>query len=613
MRRRIRWRIAFPYVLLMLVVTIALTIYLSGLARHAYQQMLVDRLVACAYLLADLAHAEPAEGWNALAERYARRFDMRVTLIATDGQVIGESHADRQVMENHLRRPEVQQALAVGWGSSVRLSDTLGQQMLYVAVDARQEGSSLGVVRLAVSLSQIDAQVVRLRQGIFFVATLTVVLAWLLAFIIAGFTVRPIYRLTELARRVAGGDLNVRFYPTGEDEIGRLGRAFNEMTTRLADQVAALDAQRDQLAAILDNMAGGVLIVGQEGRVQLINPAAASLLNTSRENALGRSVTQVLHHYELIELWQRCRERNESGVTIEVDRQGMFMQATICPLKIANSIGYLILLQDLTRIRRLETVRRDFISNISHELRTPLAGLKALVETLRDGALEDPPAARHFLERMEVEVDALTQMVEELLELARIESGRIPLRMQSTTVEDIVRPVIERLMPQAERKALNWRIDLPADLPYVLADTQRVQQVVSNIIHNAIKFTPEGGHIWVSGEWLHIDEHGHGLPSHIQPPSDGLAAGEWMLIAVRDTGIGIDPDDLPRIFERFYKADRSRSSGGTGLGLAIARHIVQMHGGKIWASSPWLDPTTGARVQGSAFYFVLQPAAQEEQ
>jgi two-component system phosphate regulon sensor histidine kinase PhoR len=255
------------------------------------------------------------------------------------------------------------------------------------------------------------------------------------------------------------------------------------------------------------------------------------------------------------------------------------------------------MLQDLTRIRRLETVRRDFISNISHELRTPLAGLKALVDTLRDGALEDPPAARRFLDRMETEADALTQMVKELLELSRIESGRVPLRLRPTPVANVILPPIERLTPQAERAKLTIDVDLPAELPLVLAEEQRIQQVVTNLVHNALKFTPEGGRITVKCSRLQVKSSGTAQPSTPNLEPGTLPEGDWVLVSVQDTGIGIPEDDLDRIFERFYKTDRARSSGGTGLGLAIAKHIVQGHGGQIWAES--------VEGKGSTFFFCL--------
>jgi two-component system phosphate regulon sensor histidine kinase PhoR len=237
--------------------------------------------------------------------------------------------------------------------------------------------------------------------------------------------------------------------------------------------------------------------------------------------------------------------------------------------------GYLVILQDLTRIRRLETVRRDFISNISHELRTPLAGLKALVDTLRGGAIKDPPAAKRFLKRMDAEVDALTQMVEELLALSRIESGQAPLRLGPTPVAEVVIPPVDRLRPQAERAGLEFVVLLPPQLPQVLAEADRARLVLTNLAHNAVKFTPPGGRIVVAAR----------------------VAGDEVIFSVEDTGVGIPAEDLPRIFERFYKADRARSGGGTGLGLAIAKHLVQGHGGRIWAES--------VEGQGSTFSFTL--------
>ncbi len=220
------------------------------------------------------------------------------------------------------------------------------------------------------------------------------------------------------------------------------------------------------------------------------------------------------------------------------------------------------MIRDLTQLRHLQTVRQDFVSNVSHELRTPLASLRALVETLRDGALDDPPAARRFLDRMEVEVDALTQMVQELLELSRIESGQVPLERSPVDVHGLIVPAVERLRPQAERAGLALHFDVPEDLPDVMADQVRAPLIVTNLVHNAIKFTPEGS-VTVRA----------------------FRDGEAVSIVVRDTGVGIARKDLDRIFERFYKTDRSRTVGGTGLGLSIASHLVRAHGGEIWADS----------------------------
>jgi two-component system phosphate regulon sensor histidine kinase PhoR len=585
MFRRLRWRIALPYVVLVLIATLGLTVYVSNQVRQVRLADLEAQLLADARLLAGsvaplLEAGTDAEALDELARRWSAPLEARVTIIGADGVVRGESHEDRTQMDNHLSRLEVQQALSAGQGSSRRYSATLGYEMMYAAVPIQGgEGQVLGVLRVALPLEEIETHAGRLRQNIVLAGLPVALLAALLAVAIAGCTTRPVRELTAVAERMAAGDLSARLFPSTRDEVGQLTRAFSHMAEQIREQVASLAEEQARLAAVVDHMADGVLITDGSGQVRLINAAAARLLDTEEERALGHSFAQVAPYYPLIELWKTCREAGEEQVEmVEVSRQGLFLQAIITPFSEAEAEGYLVILQDLTRIRRLETVRRDFISNISHELRTPLAGLKALVDTLRGGAIKDPPAAKRFLKRMDAEVDALTQMVEELLELSRIESGRAPLRLAPTPVTDVVIPPVDRLRPQAERAGLEITVLLPPHAPQVLADAERARLVLTNLVHNAVKFTPPGGHITVAVQ----------------------STGDEVVLSVQDSGVGIPAEDLPRIFERFYKADRARSGGGTGLGLAIAKHIVQGHGGRIWAES--------VEGQGSTFYFTLPVA-----
>jgi two-component system phosphate regulon sensor histidine kinase PhoR len=603
MFRTIRWRIAVPYVILILLATAALTLYFSDFVWQAHLAYQRAQLTAEARLVGDVIKPLLAEGGaietiDPLAKRWGELLEARVTIVRADGVVLGDSHEDPVAMETHLFRPEVQQALAEGTGISTRHSETVGYDMIYVAIPVEVGGQVVGIARISLPLTQIETTIARLRNTVVVAFIIIALLAGLLALFIAERTAGPVRRLTEVVRRMTEGDLSARLLPIPHGEMGVLTRAFNQMAGRLQEMITTLVEERGRLTAVLDNMADGVVITDGEGRVRLINAAMTRLLGTDEEAALGRPFAQVARDHRLIALWQQCNEQNEEQfASVEVGRQGPFLQAIAKPLRDAGPQASLVILQDLTRIRRLETVRRDFISNISHELRTPLASLKALVDTLRDGALDDPPAAQHFLDRIETEVEALTQMAQELLELSRIESGQAPMWLIPTPVADVVFPPVERLRPQAERTGLNITIDLPPDLPPVLADAERVQQVITNIVHNAIKFTPSEGQIGVSGYRLQVSGEGHVEPETPNTKLETLPPGEWVLIAVKDSGVGIPADDLPRIFERFYKADRARSGGGTGLGLAIAKHIVQAHGGRVWAES--------VEGKGSTFYFSL--------
>ena len=412
---------------------------------------------------------------------------------------------------------------------------------------------------------------------------------------------RDVRQLLRVMERTAQGDLSARIFSTRRDEIGQLVRAYNRVAEGLQDEIAARSKERSYLLSVLDAMGDGVLIVNADGLVRLINQAALTAFRTSEQQALDHPFAQVVRDHRLIHLWQSCLQGDEEvSQTYETLDGGRTLRSVMAPIRASSPQSYLVMIQDLTEVRRLERIRREFVSNVSHELRTPLASLRALADTLRDGALDDPPAARRFLDRMDGEVDSLTQMVSELLELSRIESGRVPIRLRSTSLGEVLLPALERLMPQFDRAGLTLAVEIPEDLPPALADVERVQQVITNLVHNALKFTPSGGTVTVTARLS--DEKPDWLPGYVHETPPASTADRMLLVQVKDTGVGIPAHDLPRIFERFYKADRARSGGGTGLGLAIAKHIVQAHGGRISAASK--------ERAGSTFSFTLPIARQ---
>lgn len=564
-----RWRIALPYLALIALVLAGVGIYLSSFVRQVYLEAIQDAMaaetrLAAAALTPVFQSNLPSAEIDAIARQWAEELGRRVTIIAIDGVVLGESHEDRTEMDNHLDRAEIQQALVQGIGASTRHSWTVGYDLMYTAQLIKQESQPLGFVRLATPLEEVRLGLGKLQRTLFGVSLIAIALAILLAIWIARQATLPLNQLTQAANELVNGWQEARIPISSPDEIGQLAKAFNAMALQLRQQIQTLETERSKLAAVLSEMTDGVLIVDETSKIQLMNPAAATMFQVETSQSVGRSLAEVLRHHQFVEIWQRCKDSGEPQSTIiELPLMKLYLQCLVAPLGKTLPGSSLVILQDLTRLRRLETIRQDFITNISHELRTPLASLKALTETLQEGALDDPPAAHRFLQQIETEVDSLSLMVAELLELSRIESGKVPLRLANVPPGEILTQAAGRLGLQAERAGLSLSIDLPADLPEVLADANRLEQVIVNLLHNAIKFTPEGGQI----------------------VARATPEGDKVIFSVQDTGSGIAEEELPRIFERFYKADRTRSTSGTGLGLAIARHLVEAHGGKIWAES----------------------------
>jgi two-component system phosphate regulon sensor histidine kinase PhoR len=553
--RSIRARVLLGSVITILVALAVVALAVPGIATQHEIDVLGTRLASEATLAGDLSRdlfvRADADALDLLAKRIASDASVRVTFVATDGTVLGESDEDRRSMENHGSRPEIVPALAGGEGRAVRFSTTVGRDLLYVAVPVRIGDNIVGVSRLALPLVAVDALAARLSLSLLAAAVIAALVAIVAAWIIQRVIARPIELLTERAE-AQDASFDIR----GPVEVERLAAALRRSSAAVRAEHAAAEAERDRLETLIDQLGDAIFIADAEGRVLLANAAARA---TAGEGVIGRQLPEVIRHHETLAAIASAREGREATATIERAEPRLFLRAFARPLE-GDQI--LVVIQDLTTLRRLETVRSDFVANVSHELRRPITSLKAMAEALEEGALNDPTAARDFVHRMHQEIDGLAQLTNELLALTRIESGAETLSLAPQSPVDLLTECARRMGPLASRADVALLVE-PTDAPRVRADGERVGQVLANLVHNAVKFTPAGGNVRLSAA-----------------RDDGR-----VVFSVSDTGVGIERPDLERVFERFYKADRSRSGGGTGLGLAIAKHIVQAHGGDIEARS----------------------------
>jgi two-component system phosphate regulon sensor histidine kinase PhoR len=384
------------------------------------------------------------------------------------------------------------------------------------------------------------------------------------------YLLRPLQRVRDEAAHVADGDLGARIRERPPGPAGQMVDALNRVAQRFQEQMAAASEGQSRLAAALNSSVDPVAALDSEGRILFANVAFEETFGRRLEEVAGRPFAYVLADEDVMSAIRASREQGERNINVIEQPGRRFYQVVTTPISGGGEWAVLIVFHDLTDVQRTEQIRRDFVANVSHELRTPLAALKSVVETLAEGALEDESVAQEFLRRADAEVDRLVQLVEELLELSRIESGDQPLVLRETDVAGLLSEAAERLRPQAERAHLNLHVELSPNLGLASIDGGRIERAVLNLLHNAIKFTPSGGDVTLAAE-----------------RQDGT-----LRVEVRDTGAGIAQSDLTRIFERFYKADHSRASGGSGLGLALVKHAVEAHGGSVDVQS---EQTKGSR------------------
>jgi two-component system phosphate regulon sensor histidine kinase PhoR len=506
---------------------------------------------------------EDHQRWQELAHDLGERANADVSLLRRDGTLLGESRTHDEPVSLG-ERPEVREALGLS-GKAPGYASVIDGHMLVVAVPFSRAEELAGVARVALPLTEIDIALAELGKTLSIATALALAAAIVVSTLAAELTSRTARSLTEVARRMASGDLSTRARQTGDDEFGELGRALDQLAKNLSRTLGELREERDRLGGILASMQEGVLLLDRSGHIYVLNPSLREMLLVGPDS-VGKTVLEVVRHAELKELLDQGR-RSIEPVTREIDfgtiqPRRLLVRAALLP---GDQGGLLAVFVDVTEVRRLESLRREFVANVSHELRTPVTAVRSAAETLQNAASNDPVATRAFLGIIERNAERLHDLVEDLLDLSRIESRGLKLNMEPLDLDAVYDQVLSLFGERAEKRGTFLAHEVPDDLPRVLADRRALEHVLTNLVDNAVKYCPSGTHIRLYA----------------------VAEGHTVELIVEDDGPGIEQRHLPRLFERFYRVDagRSRDIGGTGLGLSIVKHLVEAMGGVVRVES----------------------------
>jgi len=566
-QHKLFWKLGLTYLLLLLVGLLAVyAVTVRQIEQNALQAAF-NQLEA----MMRLAQAQPPivddpvelEAWKA----WLAGGGARVTIIAFDGTVLADSDEDPARMENHSDRPEIREAFASGQGRATRFSATLQRDLVYLAVRYRSGVEPPVVLRLALPLAEVNQTIAEVRRPIATVSILALILGAVFSLLFARNFSGRVERLIGFSRRVGEGDFNPISVEGASDELAELTASLNQTAARLDRSIRSLTEERNRWTAILSSMSEGIALVGPDERILFCNQAFSDALAEGRGDFTGRSLAVVTRQPDLLE-YSRLAVSEGRMVEGEIEVSGVRPRQLLvraAPVQSEASSGVVLVSLDITEIRRLERVRRDFVANVSHELKTPLTAIQGFAETLLGGALEDAKNARRFLNIIKSHAERLGRLTDDLLKLARIEAGKMELEPRPLSVTDLVGPCLEIARAKGKAKRLTFKEDYPEELPLVSGDSDALGEVIQNLLDNAIQYTPAGGEITVASDTI----------------------GDEVWVSVSDTGIGIPLQDQERIFERFFRVDAARSKevGGTGLGLAIAKHLVELNGGRIEVES----------------------------
>jgi two-component system phosphate regulon sensor histidine kinase PhoR len=581
LKKSLLWQLYPAYLLITVAALVVITLYLSRLLPAFYYDQVTDGLQARARLIEQQVvpslEANDFRRLEEMAKQLGTRSSTRITIILPDGRVVADSDENPAIMENHGNRPEFREALAEGLGRSLRFSGTLDQSMMYLALPIEEQGHVLAVLRTAIPATAIDENLRHIYHNIVLCVVIVAIAAAGVSLVLSRKISRPIAQMKETAQRFASGRFELRVPIPKQVELAELAQSLNEMARQLQERIETITRQRNEVEAILSSMTEGVLAVDVGGRIVSINRAAAKFLNTDPTRAKGRTVEEVVRNTDFQEFIhgivnEERPSQTEMVLSGQKDRIVRLNGTALTDSKNDKS-GAVIVISDMTRMRRLEDVRRDFVANVSHELRTPITSIKGFAETLLEGAFKEPEKAERFLQIIAKHSDRLNAIVEDLLSLSSLEeaSQARKITFESAPIRPVLDSVVAMSTIKAEDKDIAVELDCD-DQTHAKINTVLLEQAVLNLVDNAIKYSEPKSRVRI----------------------EVRKEDETIAIAVRDSGSGIPREHQSRIFERFYVVDKSRSRklGGTGLGLAIVKHIAEVHGGYVTLqSSPGIGST----------------------
>lgn len=556
MRKSLFFRLFSGYLLIVLVISIFIPALSFKIIRTHYINTLSANLrnLGGSLILgvSPLLEEGRFNELDSLVKKMGGQIDTRITVVDPEGVVLADSEKDPESMENHRNRPEVIEALKGSFGTSLRLSTTVGEEMLYVALPIQSHGTILGILRVSLFLTSINGLLNDLKMNILYVTTVIIIICLLGAGLFSRSLSRPIGQLASLSHRVASGDFNTKAFLKNGGELEELADSFNHMTEQIKTLFAELSSRKEELDSIISSLQEGLLLLDEKGKILLSNESFDTIVQ--QDSVQGHFYWEVVRETAFAELVKKVRDEKRSFAREVVLNDRIFL-CSGTPLESRQEI--IVVLHDITQAKNLEKMKKDFVVNVSHELRTPLTAIKAFVETLEE---EIDGKKRHYVDVIKRHTDRLINIVGDLLLLSELEGKGTKLEIEEVKVKNLIENIVPMFQPRLREKHLDLKLEVENNLPLIRADRFKLEQMFINLIDNAIKYADQG-EIRISARKTNNN----------------------IRLEIEDTGIGIPEEQLPRIFERFYVVDKSRSRkfGGTGLGLSIVKHIVLLHDGSI--------------------------------